>query len=78
MPFVDEVEGVLVLCVLTRGQHGSYHQPGVAAGGCAPSHQTCRPDGALANHDARFPDRHGWQCQFLEADLKTPLPAKGI
>ena len=20
-----------------------------------------------------FQDRHGWQCQFLEADLKTPL-----
>ena len=20
-------------------------------------------------------DRHGWQCQFLEADLKTPLPS---
>jgi len=23
-----------------------------------------------------FMDRHGWQCQFLEADLKTPLPRK--
>ena len=23
-----------------------------------------------------FQDRHGWQCQFLEADLKTPLPRK--
>ena len=22
-----------------------------------------------------FQDRHGWQCQFLEADLQTPLPA---
>jgi hypothetical protein len=21
-----------------------------------------------------FIDRRGWQCQFLEADLKTPLP----
>ena len=21
-----------------------------------------------------FQDRHGWHCQFLEADLKTPLP----
>ena len=21
-----------------------------------------------------FQDRHGWQCQALEADLKTPLP----
>jgi hypothetical protein len=21
-----------------------------------------------------FQDRHGWQCQFLEADLKTSLP----
>ena len=20
-----------------------------------------------------FQDRHGWQCQFLEADLQTPL-----
>jgi len=23
-----------------------------------------------------FLDRHGWQCQFLEADLKTPLPKR--
>jgi hypothetical protein len=23
-----------------------------------------------------FQDRHGWQIQFLEADLKTPLPRK--
>jgi hypothetical protein len=23
-----------------------------------------------------FFDRRGWQCQFLEADLKTPLPKK--
>ena len=23
-----------------------------------------------------FIDRHGWQCQFLEADLKTPLPKR--
>jgi hypothetical protein len=23
-----------------------------------------------------FQDRHGWQCQFLEADLKIPLPRK--
>ena len=23
-----------------------------------------------------FQDRHGWQCQFLEADLKTPLPKR--
>jgi hypothetical protein len=23
-----------------------------------------------------FMDRHGWQCQFLEADLKTPLPKR--
>jgi len=23
-----------------------------------------------------FQDRNGWQCQFLEADLKTPLPRK--
>jgi hypothetical protein len=23
-----------------------------------------------------FIDRHGWQCQFLEADLRTPLPRK--
>jgi len=23
-----------------------------------------------------FQDRHGWQCQFLESDLKTPLPRK--
>ena len=23
-----------------------------------------------------FQDRHRWQCQFLEADLKTPLPLK--
>ena len=23
-----------------------------------------------------FQDRHGWQCQFLEADLQTPLPRK--
>jgi len=21
-----------------------------------------------------YMDRQGWQCQFLEADLKTPLP----
>jgi hypothetical protein len=21
-----------------------------------------------------FQDRHGWHCQFLEADLQTPLP----
>jgi hypothetical protein len=23
-----------------------------------------------------FLDRYGWQCQFREADLKTPLPRK--
>jgi hypothetical protein len=23
-----------------------------------------------------FMDRHGWQCQFLEDDLKTPLPKR--
>jgi hypothetical protein len=23
-----------------------------------------------------FQFRNGWQCQFLEADLKTPLPRK--
>jgi hypothetical protein len=23
-----------------------------------------------------FMDRHGWQCQFLEEDLKTPLPRR--
>jgi hypothetical protein len=23
-----------------------------------------------------FMDRRGWHCQFLEADLKTPLPRK--
>lgn len=23
-----------------------------------------------------FMDRDGWQCQFLEADLKTPLPKR--
>jgi hypothetical protein len=23
-----------------------------------------------------FMDRHGWQCQFLEADLKTRLPKR--
>ena len=23
-----------------------------------------------------FQDRHGWHCQFLEADLKTSLPKK--
>jgi hypothetical protein len=23
-----------------------------------------------------FQDRYGWHCQFLEADLKTPLPRK--
>jgi hypothetical protein len=23
-----------------------------------------------------FQDRYGWQCQFLEADLKTPLPKR--
>ena len=23
-----------------------------------------------------FQDRHGWHCQFLEADLKTALPRK--
>lgn len=23
-----------------------------------------------------FMDRHGWHCQFREADLKTPLPRK--
>ena len=23
-----------------------------------------------------FMDRHGWQCQFLEADLKTQLPKR--
>jgi hypothetical protein len=23
-----------------------------------------------------FMDRHGWQCQFLEADLQTPLPKR--
>jgi hypothetical protein len=23
-----------------------------------------------------FQDRHGWQVQFLEQDLKTPLPKK--
>jgi len=36
----------------------------------------------MANTDDRhrvymsFQDRHGWQCQFLEADLQTPLPRK--
>jgi hypothetical protein len=36
----------------------------------------------MASHDDRhrvymsFQDRYGWQCQFLEADLKTPLPRK--
>jgi hypothetical protein len=36
----------------------------------------------MANLNARrrvylsFQDRRGWQCQFLEADLKTPLPRK--
>ena len=23
-----------------------------------------------------FMDRHGWQCQFLEGNLKTPLPKR--
>jgi hypothetical protein len=23
-----------------------------------------------------FQDRQGWQCQFMEADLKTPLPKR--
>lgn len=23
-----------------------------------------------------FQDHHGWQCQFLEADLKSPLPKR--
>lgn len=23
-----------------------------------------------------FQDRYGWQCQFLEADLQTPLPKR--
>jgi hypothetical protein len=23
-----------------------------------------------------FQDRYGWQCQFLEADLQTPLPRR--
>jgi len=23
-----------------------------------------------------YMDRQGWQCQFLEADLKTPLPKR--
>jgi hypothetical protein len=23
-----------------------------------------------------FQDRYGWHCQFLEADLQTPLPRK--
>ena len=23
-----------------------------------------------------FQDRHGWHCQFLEADLQTPLPKR--
>jgi hypothetical protein len=23
-----------------------------------------------------FQDRHGWRCQFLEADLQTPLPRR--
>jgi len=23
-----------------------------------------------------FMDRHGWQCQFLEADLQSPLPKR--
>ena len=23
-----------------------------------------------------FQDRHGWQCQFLEADLQTPFPKR--
>ena len=23
-----------------------------------------------------FQDRHGWQCQFLEGDLQTPLPRR--
>jgi hypothetical protein len=23
-----------------------------------------------------FQDRYGWQCQFIEADLQTPLPCK--
>ena len=23
-----------------------------------------------------FQDRNGWQCQFLEADLQTPLPKR--
>jgi hypothetical protein len=23
-----------------------------------------------------FMDRNGWQCQFLEADLQTPLPKR--
>jgi hypothetical protein len=36
----------------------------------------------MANPNARrrvymsFQDRQGWQCQFLEADLQTPLPRK--
>jgi hypothetical protein len=23
-----------------------------------------------------FQNRHGWHCQFLKADLKTPLPKR--
>ncbi len=36
----------------------------------------------MTGHDNRhrvymsFQDRHGWQCQFLEQDLRTPLPRK--
>ena len=36
----------------------------------------------MASQDVRhrvylsFQDRHGWQCQFLGADLRTPLPRR--
>jgi hypothetical protein len=40
------------------------------------------PDAGMPRQDrthrvyVSFQDRHGWQCQFLEADLKTPLPKR--
>jgi hypothetical protein len=40
------------------------------------------PDAGMPSQDrthrvyVSFQDRHGWQCQFLEADLKTPLPKR--
>ena len=34
------------------------------------------PQGQTRSVYLSFQDRNGWQCQFLEADLQTPLPKR--